>query len=76
MKQVNKPASEQPAMHRRKLLGAAGTTGALVAAGTLLAARQGEPDAVTQAATDATATKGHGYRLTEHVRRYYQTTKV
>ena len=76
MKQVNKPASEQPAMHRRKLLGAAGTTGALVAAGTLLATRQGEPDAVTQAGTKAAPVQGDGYRLTEHVLRYYQTTKI
>ena len=75
MKQVNKPVSEQPAMHRRKLLGAAGTTGALVAAGTLLATRQGEPDAVAQAGTAAPA-QGDGYRLTEHVLRYYQTTKI
>ena len=76
MKQANEPASDQPAMHRRKLLGAAGTTGALAAAATLLAARNDE--SVAQAAPDARAAprQGGGYRVTDHVLRYYQTTKV
>jgi hypothetical protein len=75
MKQANKPASDQPAMHRRKLLGAAGTTGALAAAATLLASRD---ESVAQAEPEANTVpkKGGGYRVTEHVLRYYQTTKV
>ena len=76
MKQANQPATDQPAMKRRKLLGAAGTTGALAAAATLLATRQAEPDALAQAETQAAPAKGGGYRVTEHVMRYYQTTKV
>lgn len=77
MKQANQQATEQPAMHRRKLLGAAGTTGALAAAATLLATRQAEPDAAAPAETaGAPQKRGGGYRLTEHVMRYYQTTKV
>ena len=75
MKQLDKQPTDQPAMHRRKLLGAAGTTGALVAAATLLATRQGEPDAAAQADTQAAPEQG-GYRVTEHVLRYYQTTRV
>jgi hypothetical protein len=76
MKQANRQATDPPAMHRRKLLGAAGTTGALAAA-TLLATRQAEPDAAGQAeAAVAPQKRGGGYRLSEHVMRYYQTTKV
>lgn len=76
MKQANQQAIEQPAMHRRKLLGAAGTTGALAAAATLLATRQGETDTAATAETPSAPKKGGGYRLTEHVMRYYETTKV
>ena len=76
MKQASQPASDQPALQRRKLLGAAGTTGALAAAATLLATRQDEPAAVADTQPSAAPAKGGGYRLTEHVMRYYQTTKV
>ena len=62
-------------LHRRKLLGAAGTTGALAAAATLLASRD---ESVAQAEPEANTVpkQGGGYRVTEHVLRYYQTTKV
>ena len=75
MKPAIKPATDQPALHRRKLLGAAGTTGALAAAATLLATRQDPAEPVTAAAQSASEV-GSGYRLTEHVQRYYQTTKI
>jgi len=75
MKQADQPASNQPALHRRKLLGVAGTTGALAAAATLLATRDDE--SVAPAEHEAAAPKqGGGYRVTEHVLHYYQTTKV
>ena len=76
MKQAHKPATDQPALQRRRLLGAAGTTGALAAAATVLATRQDETAAVPDAQAGAAPAKGGGYRLTEHVMRYYQTTKV
>jgi hypothetical protein len=76
MKPAVKPATDQPALHRRKLLGAAGTTGALAAAATLLATHQDAIDAVDAAASNTAPKQGGGYRLTEHVQRYYQTTKV
>lgn len=77
MKQADKPATDQPALQRRKLLGAAGTTGALAAAATLLATRHDEPTVGADAQQASTApSKGGGYRLSEHVQRYYQTTKV
>jgi hypothetical protein len=75
MKQANKPASDQPAMHRRKLLGAAGTTGALAAAATLFATRD-ESAVPAEPEADAAPKQGGGYRVTEHVLRYYETTKV
>jgi hypothetical protein len=76
MKPAIKPATDQPALHRRKLLGAAGTTGALAAAATLLATRQDPAEPVTAAAAKSASETGLGYRLTEHVQRYYQTTKI
>jgi len=75
MKQVTQPATDQPALQRRKLLGAAGTTGALAAAAAVLATRQSEP-AAGEAQPGGAPEKGGGYRLSEHVMRYYQTTKV
>ena len=76
MKPAVKPTTEQPALHRRKLLGAAGTTGALAAAATLLATRKDATDATVGATPKDDAEQGGGYRLTPHVQRYYQTTKV
>lgn len=73
MKRAIKPASDRPAIDRRKLLGAAGTTGALAAA-SVLATRQGAPDAAEPVASPPE--QGGGYRVTEHVLRYYQTAKV
>ena len=63
-------------MQRRKLLGAAGTTGALAAAATVFATR--EDASVTEAAPEhqAAPKQGGGYRVTEHVLHYYQTARV
>jgi hypothetical protein len=69
MKQRN-----QPPLSRRHLLAGAGTAGALAAAAGMLApARQADPDA---AVPKLAPEKNAGYQLTEHVLRYYQTTKV
>lgn len=76
MKQANQPATPQPAIQRRKLLGAAGTTGALAFAATWLGGRGNGPDALPQADPAANPKNGGGYRLTEHVMRYYQTTRI
>lgn len=76
MKQANQPVTSQPAMQRRKLLGAAGTTGALAVAATWLAGRESEPDARSRAEPADAPKNGGGYRLSEHVMRYYQTTRV
>ena len=76
MKQASKSATDQPTLQRRKLLGAAGTTGALAAAATLLAARQDAAQGVAAANAKATPEQGAGYQESAHVLRYYQTAKV
>lgn len=67
--------SQHPAgVARRRLFAAAGTAGALAAAATTLprVLPPAEP-APSPAADDGKVT---GYRLTAHIQRYYQTTKV
>lgn len=76
MKQATPTANTQPALQRRKLLGAAGTTGALAVAATWLAGRGEESDATATAEQAPADKRGGGYRLTEHVMRYYQTTRI
>ena len=61
---------------RRSLLAAFGLTGAAAAT---LAVLPGRPTASDAAAADQARPapqKGGGYALTEHVKRYYQTTRV
>jgi hypothetical protein len=56
---------------RRRFLTAAGLTGAAAAAA--LAGRPGQPSA---GGASRSGVQESGYRVTEHVRRYYETTKV
>jgi hypothetical protein len=76
MKPANQPAPDSPAMPRRKLLGAAGTTGALAAAATLFATRTDESASAAEPQAEAAPKQGGGYRVTEHVLHYYQTARV
>ena len=63
-----------PILSRRKVFAGAGTAGALaVAAAALPLADRGEAVA---AAPRPAPDKGGGYQLTEHVLRYYQTTRI
>lgn len=64
--------STPPAPSRRTLFVGAGTAGALAAAAALLPGTQAE-QTVAEASP---AEPGEGYRLTEHVKRYYQTARV
>ncbi len=68
-----KTRKDSPAIHRRQLLGGVGTVGALAAAATMLPTRRVDKSV---AGTAAAPESGDGYRVTEHVLRYYQTTKV
>lgn len=76
MKQANQPASDQLVVQRRRLLGAAGTTGALAAAATVLATREAGVGAAAGVAGQAAPEQPGGYQLTAHVMRYYETTRV
>jgi hypothetical protein len=59
---------------RRNLVAGAGAAGAAVAAVALLPVA---PTAAPVAAAEAAADKAdEGYRLSEHVQRYYQTARV
>lgn len=65
----------RPALNRRVALAGAGTAGALAAAAALLPGAKPDPtlaDAAGAAKKDAQG----GYQLTEHVKRYYATTRV
>ena len=66
--------STRSRLSRRQVFAGAGSVGALaaVAAAVPLVAPQAGPAAEPKAAPE----KGGGYRVTQHVLRYYQTTKV
>ena len=71
---VDAPNSQGPRAGRRRLV-----VGAGVAAGAALAAAalQRKPDTGAPAAAAETgAAPAEGYRLTDHVRRYYETTRT
>nr|WP_329720961.1 twin-arginine translocation signal domain-containing protein [Caldimonas sp.] len=63
-----------PTSRRRLVVGAGAAAGAALAAAAIQ--RKVEPKAqVAGTKTDATPATG-GYRLTDHVRRYYETTRA
>ena len=64
----------QPKLNRRTLFAGAGTAGALAAVAAVLPKAPAEPAPVA-AAGQPEADKG-GYQETQHVLRYYQTTRV
>jgi hypothetical protein len=63
-------------LERRTLLAGAGSVGALAAAVSVLPSAQ--PAATPAAAQDAKAApdSAAGYRLTEHIKRYYASTRI
>jgi len=66
--------SSSPAVSRRGMLIGAGAAGAAALAVSKLP--QSPQPAVVAAAPDAAPGQEGGYRLSPHVMRYYQTTKV
>jgi len=66
--------TETSHLSRRRVFAGAGTVGALAAAAAVLPLGKPAVQAATEpkAAPDTTG----GYQLTEHVKRYYETTKV
>lgn len=61
-------------LSRRTLFAGAGTVGAVATVASLLPAVQ--PAVPAGLAPKAVPTKGGGYTLSEHVKRYYKTTLV
>jgi hypothetical protein len=67
------PDSKAPRTSRRLVVGAGVAAGAALAVAALQ--RKGEPSAQV-AATASDPAPAQGYRLTDHVRRYYETTRT
>jgi hypothetical protein len=65
----------KPSVDRRAVMAGAGAVGALAAAASLLPGAKPET-ASTQAASAAPPDTAAGYRLTEHVKRYYATARI
>lgn len=63
-------------LSRRQMVAGAGTVGALAAAASVLPLGQPQDVPAAAEATRAADTTKPGYRLTAHIERYYQTTKV
>ena len=71
-----KPASEQ-ALSRRKALAGAGAVGAVAAvAAVASSAVVSAPEQTAAAPSEPTHQDQEGYRLTEHIKRYYSTARV
>lgn len=70
---MDKDTTPRSAVSRRTLFAGAGTAGALAAAAAALPLSRPTPEPV---AAKPAEPAGEGYRLSEHVRRYYQTTRV
>ena len=69
----NMSSTKNP-LSRRTLFAGAGAAGAVAVAASLVPAL---PEAAAPpAVTDVTPPRGGGYRLSEHVRHYYQTTRI
>ncbi len=67
------PDSSQPVPRRRQLVVGAGVAAGAALATAALKQHAEAPTAVATAKNDAAA--GEGYRLTDHVLRYYETTR-
>jgi hypothetical protein len=66
--------SERSGLSRRTLFAGASTVGALAAAATLIPRAPVEETAAV--AAKPAPTKGGGYSLSDHVKQYYQTTRI
>ncbi|MBX9959432.1 MAG: hypothetical protein K2R93_19660 [Gemmatimonadaceae bacterium] len=64
----------QGKLSRRTLFAGAGTVGAVAAVASLLPAAQPAEQAAQE--LKPAPNKGGGYQLTEHVKHYYQTTRL
>lgn len=65
--------SNANALNRRRLFAGAGAIGAVAAVATVASKVVAPTEAVAEGAKPA---KGGGYRLSEHIKHYYSTTRV
>jgi len=72
----DRPLGDTPAagLGRRRVLAGAGLAGAAAVAAQALPGTPAEPSAAVAAATPPDTAAG--YRLTPHIRRYYETTQA
>ena len=68
-------SQSQSKLSRRTLFGAAATTGAVAAVASLMPSQKVEPEALADEPRQPPA-RGGGYQLSEHVKQYYQTTRL
>lgn len=61
-------------LSRRRLFAGAGVAGAVAAAAAVLPVVQQQPQTVAN--PEPSGEKPEGYRVTEHIQRYYQTARV
>ena len=71
---VDVPASSGPLSKRRQLVVGAGVAAGAALAAAALKQRGEAPPALAEGKPDAAQTQG--YRLTDHVLRYYETTRT
>ena len=67
------PESQGPRTGRRQLVVGAGVAATTALAAAAFAPRGAAPAATAKAGADPA--QGEGYRLTDHIRRYYETTR-
>ena len=68
-------SQSQSKLSRRTLFGAAATTGAVAAVASLVPSPKIEAEALVDEPKQPPA-RGGGYQLSEHVKQYYQTTRL
>jgi len=68
------PDSQGPRTGRRQLVVGAGVAATAALAAAAFAPHVAAPGAAAKAGSDPA--QGEGYRLTDHVRRYYETTRT
>lgn len=76
MTKPSRPTSgeERSGLNRRTLFAGASTVGALAAAAALIQRAPAEESVAIEPKPEPT--KGGGYSLTDHVKQYYQTTRI
>ena len=71
---MSDPKSDR--LSRRRLFAGAGTAGALAAVAVALPALKPAEDAAVATSPKPAPDRGGGYRVTQHVLDYYQTTRI